>query len=470
MNKTGFAPARGGDFSALASPTVRALVGASSDFAVELSADLDVLALHRGAETLDLDMLEDLRGARFETTLTAESVPKFHALIEGALRGDPPRWRQLNHVDGGDEDIPVSYAAAAVDGDRLLLLGRDKREIAVLQKRLVQAQITIEQDYERIRQVESRYRVLFETGTDPLLILSADSGKIVDANSAAGRLLERDAVDLVNRLFANQLAAESTDAMAGLLETVRTKGGQKSVMLSLRSGNRQVWLDALLFRSVSDTLILCRLRSPTDTADGTPTFHDALIDLYDRSGDAVVFTDKDGAILRANPAFQALTNVAVPDRLVSENLAAFLGRPSVDLDVMTQNAERAGRMAVYGTTLRTEYGSHVPVEISTTYLPEQQPPGFAFILRDVTRLEASRQQASAVSTEAVEHVIELVGSTPLKELVRSTTDVVEKLCIETAIRLTSNNRAAAAEMLGLSRQSLYVKLRRFGLVDQDQEE
>jgi DNA-binding protein Fis len=30
--------------------------------------------------------------------------------------------------------------------------------------------------------------------------------------------------------------------------------------------------------------------------------------------------------------------------------------------------------------------------------------------------------------------------------------------------LTGNNRAAAAELLSLSRQSLYVKLRKFGLL------
>jgi DNA-binding protein Fis len=30
--------------------------------------------------------------------------------------------------------------------------------------------------------------------------------------------------------------------------------------------------------------------------------------------------------------------------------------------------------------------------------------------------------------------------------------------------MTSNNRVAAAEMLGLSRQSLYVKLRKYDLV------
>ncbi len=48
---------------------------------------------------------------------------------------------------------------------------------------------------------------------------------------------------------------------------------------------------------------------------------------------------------------------------------------------------------------------------------------------------------------------------------RESTDLIERLCIEAALELTGDNRASAAEMLGLSRQSLYVKLRRYGLGD-----
>jgi DNA-binding NtrC family response regulator len=53
----------------------------------------------------------------------------------------------------------------------------------------------------------------------------------------------------------------------------------------------------------------------------------------------------------------------------------------------------------------------------------------------------------------------------MKELVRQSTDVIERLSIEMALKLTGDNRASAAEMLGLSRQSFYVKLRRYGLGD-----
>jgi DNA-binding NtrC family response regulator len=65
------------------------------------------------------------------------------------------------------------------------------------------------------------------------------------------------------------------------------------------------------------------------------------------------------------------------------------------------------------------------------------------------------------------NIVELVGSSTLKDIVSETTDVIEKICIETAIELTRNNRVAAAEMLGLSRQSLYVKLRKYGMLSKD---
>ena len=70
----------------------------------------------------------------------------------------------------------------------------------------------------------------------------------------------------------------------------------------------------------------------------------------------------------------------------------------------------------------------------------------------------------------MEQLTELVGRVSLKELVRETTDVIERLCIEAALELTRDNRASAAEMLGLSRQSLYVKLRRYGLGDLESDE
>jgi DNA-binding NtrC family response regulator len=66
---------------------------------------------------------------------------------------------------------------------------------------------------------------------------------------------------------------------------------------------------------------------------------------------------------------------------------------------------------------------------------------------------------------SVSQLAQLVGRMPMKDIVGETSDMIEKMCIQSAIELTQNNRASAAEMLGLSRQSLYIKLHRYGMTD-----
>jgi len=43
--------------------------------------------------------------------------------------------------------------------------------------------------------------------------------------------------------------------------------------------------------------------------------------------------------------------------------------------------------------------------------------------------------------------------------------MIEKLCIEAALEITGDNPRLGRDILGLSRQSLYAKLRRYGLAN-----
>ena len=101
-------------------------------------------------------------------------------------------------------------------------------------------------------------------------------------------------------------------------------------------------------------------------------------------------------------------------------------------------------------------------------VPNGRPPCLGFTIRG-----APRRAVAAVIPgthelpRSVEQMTELVGRVSMKNLVRETTDLIERLCIEAALRITRDNRASAAEMLGLSRQGLYAKLRRYGIGDLD---
>jgi len=91
-------------------------------------------------------------------------------------------------------------------------------------------------------------------------------------------------------------------------------------------------------------------------------------------------------------------------------------------------------------------------------------------VRNVDKRAAGNARGGRDLPRSAEELTELIGRVSLKDLVRETTDVIERLCIEAALQITGDNRATAAEMLGLSRQSLYAKLRRHGLGDLSDEE
>jgi transcriptional regulator PpsR len=176
----------------------------------------------------------------------------------------------------------------------------------------------------------------------------------------------------------------------------------------------------------------------------------------------MVVTDADGRILAVNRAFVDVAQVATEEQAQGESLERWLGRPGVDLGVLLANLRESGEVRLFATQLRGELGGSAEVEISATRLGVPDEPAFGFAIR---RRRAAEGRSPRALTRSVEQLTELVGRVSLKELVRETTDVIERLCIEAALELTRDNRASAAEMLGLSRQSLYVKLRRYGLGD-----
>ena len=86
----------------------------------------------------------------------------------------------------------------------------------------------------------------------------------------------------------------------------------------------------------------------------------------------------------------------------------------------------------------------------------------AVVVRDVSRRLAPRVENDPLQL-SLSDVAAQVGRTPLPALVRDTSAIIERHCIETALQLAHGRRTAAAELLGLSRQSLYMKLSRYGM-------
>jgi transcriptional regulator PpsR len=137
---------------------------------------------------------------------------------------------------------------------------------------------------------------------------------------------------------------------------------------------------------------------------------------------------------------------------------------------MLSTLKQHGAIRLLHTAARGEHGTTTEVELSAAGASEAEIPCIGFVVRDVGRRIAAAPQGARDLTHAVEQLTDLVGRVSLPELLRDTVDLVERHFIEAALVLTGDNRTAASELLGLSRQSLYIKLRRHKLVPADTSE
>ncbi len=451
------------------------IIATLADLAIVISSEgriLSVLAnpAHKGYADLDRWERSDLRDH-----LTSESVPKFERALATYLR-DPAAVRpvELNHRHAADRwEFPINYTLHRIGpDDAILMLGRDLRPIAEMQQQLVRAQMALEKDYERQREHDVRFQVLFGHVADAMLFVSARSGKIEEANEAAATLLGRSREALAGRDLMAEFDAEGgATTIAELVATAREAKGRAApaVALSTARTGRAVRVRPVLFRAAGEQVLLCRLEAADagEAAAPDPRERD-LSGLFDLGADGIVTTDGAGAIRLANEAFLNLIDGTDHRSVVGRPLGDFLARGGVDLQVMLDGAAKSGRVRHYATRLVGEYGGERAVTVAATHLAGQGRDGFAFVLRDAGGA-ATAEPPEATALAAARPVAELVGGAPMKDIVAQTADVVERMCIETAIELTGNNRVAAAVMLGVSRQSLYVKLRKYGLVDRTAE-
>jgi transcriptional regulator PpsR len=394
-------------------------------------------------------------GQSWIDTVTPESRDKVEQMLATPVR--QPRWRQVNHA-GSQRDVPVRYMAFDIGSGRTLAIGREESSTARLQQRLIQVQQSLERDYLRLRQAESRYRLLFEMSAEPMIIVEAASFRVREINPAAARLLAGSNSGVIGHTVVAQVAAEDRDRLVAFFGAAAVRRDTAPLAVTLAKGGEQAEISARAFRQGGTSYFLLQLQLNT----GAPAPEDRMtLDVMERMPDAFALVDEDLNVVAINAAFAEMVEAPSIERLRGTPIGNYVGRPGIDLAlILAQLAEHQVARNV-PTILRGLDGRQEEVEISAVRTDGPQPH-YGFSIRVVARRLRDLPPATRDLPRSVEQLTELVGRMPLKDIVRESTDLIEQLCIEAALEYTSNNRASAAEVLGLSRQSLYSKLHRHG--------
>jgi transcriptional regulator PpsR len=447
------------------------LIASAADIAVILGHDGIVRDRAFQSEALAQEFAghDSWIGRPWRDSVRDDSRTKIDELLQDASAATQRNGRQVNYPAVRGNDIPILFQAVPVGASgQVIAFGRDLRAFATLQQRVVDVQQSFERDYARMRHIETRYRILFQMTPEPVLIVDAGTQKILEANPAA-RELGVPKGKIIGVAIASLVEESDVPALDSLLAEARLSGRADDLPLRLAGSGAQMTVTAFSFRQGNAKLLLVRLAPGAAHESNLLTDSKAkMLKLVEHVPDGFVVTDPDGVIITANEAFLQMAQLRNEGQAQGQSLDRWLGRPGVDLNVLLNNLRQYGAVRLFATGLRDEFGAESEVEISAGGVQNGGEPCYGFAIRSISRRVVTQTAPAAGGPrnfpKSLEQIIELIGRVSLKDLVREATDVIERLSIEAALTMTGDNRASAAEMLGVSRQSLYVKMRRHGLL------
>jgi transcriptional regulator PpsR len=431
-------------------------------------------------------------GRMWVDTVTDGGSDRVRGMLHDARSSGVSAFSTVNQRFPNGLELPVEYSTIRLGGEAgLIAIGKNQSTVNELQNRLIAAQHAREQDYWKLRDIETRYRMLFETSNEAVLVVRADGFHVVEANLAALRTLSlAPGQDLLP-----ELPRSEQGTFRAMLDRVRDQGRAPGIVVHLGVARTAWTMRASLLASEPGHVFLLQLaplvspsavQAPQDAGFSARAPRGELpIDaLLERLPDAYVVVDQDGVLRRVNAAFLDLIQVGSAGSVLGERLGRWLSRPGADISVLLAAVQRHHYVRLFTTTLQSEMSSDVDVEISAAADSDGNPRFVNLLIRDISRRIA---QGGAVSLgsdgvgaksihsgagqtllAALGAMADDLGQTSLPTLIKETVSLVERHYIEAALERADGNRTATAELLGLSRQSLYMKLNRYGLDTESQ--
>ncbi|KAH2814912.1 hypothetical protein KXV85_004645, partial [Aspergillus fumigatus] len=149
----------------------------------------------------------------------------------------------------------------------MLAIGKNLQAVAELQSRLIAAQQTMERDYWKLREIETRYRLVFDASNEAVVIVSAADLRILEANPTAIEALtspRRRNEHLAGRELLHDVAAEDREAVREMLARIRERGKALSILVHLGPAAKPWMLRGSLITAEPGHLFLLQFTAATD--------------------------------------------------------------------------------------------------------------------------------------------------------------------------------------------------------------
>ncbi len=250
---------------------------------------------------------------------------------------------------------------------------------------------------ERLRISEERYRRLFETSTDGILIVDPRWGLIVDANPSLLRLLRSAREQVVDwQLWQVGLMPDLSDQQAFLQRVQQDRVPHSEITRLIRKDGHSRFIEwvSTLFQAEGRAMLQCHVRDITDRKQAEEGLL-YLAAIVSSSGDAIIGKDLEGTITSWNPAAERMYGYSAQEIVGQPVTLLFPPHRQNEFTQIMERIRRGERVEDYETTRVCKDGNHVHISVTISPIKNSSGTiiGASGIARDISeRIELEQQR------------------------------------------------------------------------------
>jgi transcriptional regulator PpsR len=434
---------------------------------ITLTIDPDgVIKSAVSSEALADESLVTWHGQPWSDTIDPAISAEVAQMMKDVRRGGASSRFTVKQRFPSGRELSIEYTTISL-GEKtgFIAIGKNVQAILDLQTRLQLAHQAREQDYWKLREIERRYRLLFDASNEAVVLVRVTNLRIVEVNLAATQALGL----LPGAEFYPAIQPNERKLFHTTLEQVREHGRVPGIVLHFGTANAPWSLRASMISNENGSYYLFQIVSIGASAPIVPKGElYPSEEIFQRFPDGFAIVDQDCIIRRVNHTFLDLVQIGAEGVVLGQSMKRWLSHPGSDISILLNLVQRQGSVRQLSTTLYGELGTKTEVEISAVGNKDKSPEYIGLLLHDVTirpRIEThGRNDTSTDTVTETPSLLEVSGKElSLDQLIKASTASIEKRMIAETLEQAGGNRTATAKRLGLSRQSLHTKLNKYNL-------
>ena len=245
-------------------------------------------------------------------------------------------------------------------------------------------------------------RWLFALGAEPVLIIDAVKGTIVEANPAAAVLLNVRRKGLVGTRFLDIFLPSSAQTLEQALVLATTTGATGRLTLSVPGTSATLDVSLSLVRKESAAYWLARL-GPTTVAEQEVASSSVVFEALEIATQGFIVTDTGLTIEFANDAFLELTKAGSSDHVIGQSIVQWLELSEAQLKQLRSQMLERQAVTELVTTLRCNQGLALNVLVHAVAVPDGEHACWGFVLRALETSQSMPTVARAANGGSSRH-------------------------------------------------------------------